>query len=334
MKHFLPLSLLCGAMSLGALAQNTVLKVDTAMTTHSSGGNRFSAIFTPSGDLFGTLMNQPQVAYLAEDFTIPASTTWAIDSVIVYGYETNLSPVGLPVNTITGGTVRIFNGAPDAGGTVVAGDTTTNRFANASFTGIYRVDTTTTTTSFTRPIFRIALTGMSNILPAGTYWVEWSTTGSTTLTGPWGNPKVLPNATNPASQNALSRFGGTGNIWRPAKDSSVQGDVRLGYNFMLKGRINPTSIASTGAATGFSLAGPFPNPATGTTNLSFSLGAKSRVSLRILNAVGQQMAVVVEDELSAGEYTIPFNTIKLASGVYRVVLQTDQGSNAVPLTVK
>lgn len=329
-RHFLALVVLACTTIFCAKAQNTVLKVDTAMTTHSSGGNRFSAIFDPTGNLFGSLMDQAEGATIAEDFNIPAGSTWAIDSVIVYGYQTGSTTT----SSFTGGYAQIFNGTPGSGGAVVAGDTTTNRLAAATFSGIYRVDSIGNVAGLTRPIFRIALRGFTNTFAAGTYWVAYQTTGSIT-SGPWANPKVLPNGTNPPGQNARSKFTGTGNIWRLVKDStSVTSDFPLGFNFMLKGRLNPTSVPSVGAATAFKLSAPYPNPASGTTNLSFSLGAKSRVSLRILNAVGQQVASVVEDEITAGEYLIPFSTANLAAGAYLVVLQTDAGSDAVPMTVK
>ena len=334
-KRFLSLSLLLtAASSIGAHAQNTVLRADTAMTTHSSGVGRFSALFEPTGNSFGILNDRVDAAWVAEDFTIPASTTWAIDSVIVYGYQTGAGPT---TSTFTSAYAQVFNGMPGSPAAIaVAGDTTTNRLAGATWSGIYRVDTISNTTGLTRPIMRVAMTGFPNVLAAGTYWLAWSTEG-TLASGPWANPKVSLTGgvpSNPAGQNAMSRFGGSGSIWRPAKDStSPTANTQLGFNYMLKGRINPTSVNDV-SASAFKLNDVFPNPASGTTNISFSLAQKSRVSVHIMNAAGQRVAKVVEDELTTGDYMIPFSTANLASGIYRVMLQTEAGSTQVPLTVK
>jgi hypothetical protein len=337
-KRYLTLFLLLATGGARIYAQNTVLKVDTAMTTHSSGTSRFSALFEPAGNAFGFPMAQSAGNWVAEDFIIPPSTTWAIDSIIVYGYQTQAT--ANTTSTFTGGYAMLYNGVPGAISTmVVGGDSTTNRFANSSYTGIQRVDTITNTTGVFgggyRLIMRVAMTGFSNILAAGNYWLAWSTTGSVS-SGPWANLKVVagtPSPTNPTSQNG--RIRGANAVWAAVRDSltaSTPGQA-VGFNFLLKGRINPTSVKDV-SATAFTLAAPFPNPASGTTNISFSLRNKSRVSVYIVNAAGQRVANVVEDEMTAGDYLIPFSTASLASGNYRVTLQAEGGSTAMPLTVK
>ena len=71
---------------------------------------------------------------MADDFTIPAGETWTIDSVVFYAYQTN---GGIP-STITAVNVRIWDGDPSAGGTVIWGDTSTNVMTNTTFSNIYR----------------------------------------------------------------------------------------------------------------------------------------------------------------------------------------------------
>ena len=82
---------------------------------------------------------------------------------------------------VTASTVRFFNGAPNAGGTVIAGGATTNVLAAGSnaFLNIFRV--TTTTLSRRRPGHLQTWTstlGSPLVLNAGTYWLDYNDTGS------------------------------------------------------------------------------------------------------------------------------------------------------------
>jgi hypothetical protein len=57
---------------------------------------------------------------MGDDFTLSAATT--ITEIEVYGYQTGSSTT----STFTGLYAQIYNGAPNAGGTVVWGDEATN----------------------------------------------------------------------------------------------------------------------------------------------------------------------------------------------------------------
>ena len=66
----------------------------------------------------------------------------------------------------------------------------------------------------------------------------------------------------------------------------------------------------------------YPNPFAHQTTLRFSLPTASGVSLRIFNALGQQQMVLLENQhLPAGEHTIPIQGQNLPSGMYLVTLQ-------------
>ncbi len=325
-KLSLMLSILAAAAGHSAHAQ-AVLLADTALSTGTNAsGAPISAIPTGATN-FGLLFNETSFYRLADDFTIPAGETWKIDSFITYGYQTGSTPAA---STFTAGYVRVYNGNPSAGGTLIAGDTTTNRLVSSSFSGIYRVNTNTST-DVTRPLMRLRMSvpaTMPAMLSAGTYWISWSAKGSL-ASGPFTPAKVLPAATLPPSQNGLQNDTGSWN-------GSFEGSTAIGLNMILKGSKTTTGVGNAALQVATRLNAAYPNPVPQGTSatLAFSLGARSRVSLRILNAVGQRVATVVEDELTAGEYMLPFSTANLAAGAYRIVLQTDAGSNVVPLTVK
>jgi hypothetical protein len=73
--------------------------------------------------------------------------------------------------------------------------------------------------------------------------------------------------------------------------------------------------------TEFALYQNYPNPFNPATTISFSLPRKSFVSLKVFDALGREVAVLLADELSAGTYARQWNAAGLASGVYFYKLQ-------------
>lgn len=66
----------------------------------------------------------------------------------------------------------------------------------------------------------------------------------------------------------------------------------------------------------YSLAQNYPNPFNPSTNISFSIPKQSAVSLTVYDVTGKQVAVLVNRELNAGDYTANFNAAGLSSGAY------------------
>ncbi len=66
----------------------------------------------------------------------------------------------------------------------------------------------------------------------------------------------------------------------------------------------------------FELAQNFPNPFNPTTTFAFALPRQVGVRLTIFDLNGRQVAQLINEELPAGRYEIPFDASNLASGVY------------------
>jgi hypothetical protein len=79
-----------------------------------------------------------------------------------------------------------------------------------------------------------------------------------------------------------------------------------------------TSIAGQGnqVPSAFSLSQNYPNPFNPSTTFEFSLPAKEHAVLTVHDILGRTVATLVERDLSAGSYVVPFDAHTLASGIY------------------
>ena len=73
--------------------------------------------------------------------------------------------------------------------------------------------------------------------------------------------------------------------------------------------------------TKFSLSQNYPNPFNPSTTIKFALPQATKVSLRIYDAVGREVATLVNKEMNAGVHSVKWNASKMASGVYFYRLQ-------------
>jgi len=78
---------------------------------------------------------------------------------------------------------------------------------------------------------------------------------------------------------------------------------------------------STDLPTHFSLDQNYPNPFNPATTISFSLPSKSFVSLKVFDALGREVSILLADELPAGTYARQWNAANLPSGIYFYRLQ-------------
>jgi hypothetical protein len=60
----------------------------------------------------------------------------------------------------------------------------------------------------------------------------------------------------------------------------------------------------------------FPNPFNPSTEISFSVGSREVVSLRVYDLLGREIATLVNEELPAGVYRVRWEAKNVAGGVY------------------
>lgn len=209
-----------------------------------AGGFDASVLVTPD-TTFG--VGHQGAVRLADNFTVPVGQIWTINSVVNFGYLTGAVAPG-----VTASNVRFFDGAPNAGGNVIAGDTTTNLLAAGSnvFLNIYRTTTADIGTATTRRIqtWTSTLTAPL-VLAAGTYWFDYSNTGSSFVPP----LQVVPRAGGIATGDALQSLD-SGVTYAALTDGGSL--VAKGVPYQFLGSIQtipePTSMALVGlGAVGF-----------------------------------------------------------------------------------
>jgi hypothetical protein len=72
----------------------------------------------------------------------------------------------------------------------------------------------------------------------------------------------------------------------------------------------------------FSISQNYPNPFNPSTKIDFSLPAESKVSLRVFDITGREVAVLVNSSMNAGTHTIDFDASALSSGIYFYTINT------------
>ena len=83
----------------------------------------------------------------------------------------------------------------------------------------------------------------------------------------------------------------------------------------------------------FSLGQNYPNPFNPVTNIKFDIPVSSFVSLEVFDVSGRVVSSLVNDQLSAGSYSVNFNAEKLSSGIYFYKLSAGSFSEVKKLTL-
>jgi hypothetical protein len=140
---------------------------------------------------------------------------------------------------------------------------------------------------------------------------------------------------------AVNGFGPTGAAWGPL--DSLENVPAMAYPITNQIRIpsparavefvllepgqNTLSVGESdveGLAQRFELLQNYPNPFNPRTMITFTLPRTSRVTLRVYDLLGREIAALVDGEsLAAGTHDVSFDASHLSSGVYFYRLQAD-----------
>jgi plastocyanin len=84
----------------------------------------------------------------------------------------------------------------------------------------------------------------------------------------------------------------------------------------------PVSVADDGSIVNkFELNQNYPNPFNPTTTIKYSIPANGIITLRVFNAIGEEVSMLANEIKEAGTYDVSFNAAQLSSGIYFYRLQ-------------
>jgi hypothetical protein len=83
----------------------------------------------------------------------------------------------------------------------------------------------------------------------------------------------------------------------------------------------------------FALEQNYPNPFNPTTSINYQLSANSFTTLKIYDAIGREVATLVNEVKEAGYYSAQFDGAKLSSGTYYYRLNAGGFTNVKRLTL-
>ncbi len=121
----------------------------------------------------------------------------------------------------------------------------------------------------------------------------------------------------PHSYTFTDASAGAPDVWYRLKQVDLDGSVRYSDPVRVEG---VTTVGSTVPVSSY-LAQNYPNPFNPTTTITFGIAGPSQVTLRIFNALGQEVALVHEGVMDAGVHAVVFDARTLPSGMYWYVLQ-------------
>jgi hypothetical protein len=67
----------------------------------------------------------------------------------------------------------------------------------------------------------------------------------------------------------------------------------------------------------------FPNPFSSSTSIQFSIPESERVTVSVYNAIGQKVAMLINEQMSAGQHITTFDGTRFSNGLYNLRLETD-----------
>jgi lysophospholipase L1-like esterase len=112
-----------------------------------------------------------------------------------------------------------------------------------------------------------------------------------------------------ADDTHLSRFGATLVCALAIEGLKEIGSPLVGY--LIISQFNNTEMVTT-----YTLFQNYPNPFNPSTKISFNLRFRSFVSLKIFDILGREVATLIHDELSSGNYARQWNASNMTSGIY------------------
>ncbi len=119
--------------------------------------------------------------------------------------------------------------------------------------------------------------------------------------------------------------GPTLSLINPQFDNTIASNWKASGNYGTPGKLNDTFTKvdeeENLSPDNFVLYNNYPNPFNPTTIISWQIPAADKVSLKVYDLLGREVAILVDEFKPAGRYSVEFNATNLSSGIYFYRLQ-------------
>ncbi len=135
------------------------------------------------------------------------------------------------------------------------------------------------------------------------------------------------------SSNA-AQFSGCWGVFMFPSSGKIIGSDMSGGLFVIK--IGTPVVGLTGNETTpdkYSLEQNYPNPFNPSTSIDYSLPKGSHVSIKVHDALGKQVAVLVDEFKRSGSYKVTYDASRLSSGIYYYTMITDGSRETKKMTL-
>ena len=241
----------------------------------------WQAVFTPVAQDANSISADPVYALAPPNWLIPLNPT---------------SPLLLAADPIAGISVDILN---------------ENRSAFFPTIGAYEYDVTT---------LPVELASFSASVNNRDVTLNWTT--ATELNNSGFN---IERSNVEGQWTVIGNVAGNGTVTSPMNYSFTDRGLATGkYNYRLKQLdfngnfeyFNLNTEINIGVPVRFDLSQNYPNPFNPTTSINFDLPVDGKVSIRLFDMTGREVSTLVNENRTAGYYTINFNASNLSSGTY------------------
>lgn len=270
--------------------------------------------------LAGSKINSTGLTAIAGDIGVSPST-------VINGFPpATLTGVKHPGNATSAAAQLDLKAAYDSTSARKADSTITTELGGFTYTqGVYKSGSGTFGITDT-----LTLNGGGN---ASAVWIFKTTGALTTTSGSyvklingaqWSNIYWLVGSSATLGSNSTFR----GNIMALSSIMANEGAAINGrllartdsvslHNNNIGGVPIVASVHSEKLPQGFTLSQNYPNPFNPTTNIEFTVPSNGRATLKIFNAIGQEVATLFNGEAEAGKYNmVQFNASGFATGLY------------------
>ncbi len=163
----------------------------------------------------------------------------------------------------------------------------------------------------------------------GSTWTSlWSASGTSLATTAATTSLFVPTAANYVHHSVSVSSVPAGSIL------AFRGTSNYGNNIWLDD-INVSATTGVNQVITQSSLAPsiYPNPAKDEATLSFNLVNSSDVTIQVVDGLGRIVNVAANDKMDAGQHSVIINTASLASGIYNVMIHTENGTFTQRLSV-